>query len=224
MDPFKSYGNYSLATLRFIKILDFSQQHLYRNFHPPLVLWTSPVISCLPSLLPIFPMEGLTSVYLTTQVACLKECTSLNAVKPGTSELKAYKETFQLSRDTILTAQPLAVKTQAPGDPHRLVPGAGCSVGCWGQWVVHVSTAERGQASCRDLTELEPWREINMKIVRTTNSLASRRQESLSAHSTPYWELRQEMDCHPASASSWPTTSPGWLSSSDSLAWSTVTS
>ena len=69
-------------------------------------------------------MEGLTSVYLTTQVACLKECTSLNAVKPGTSELKAYKETFQLSRDTILTAQPLAVKTQAPGDPHSLVPGA----------------------------------------------------------------------------------------------------
>lgn len=60
-------------------------------------------------------MEGLSSVYLTTQVACLKECTSLNAVKPGTSELKAYKETFQLSRDTILTAQPLAVRLRLLG-------------------------------------------------------------------------------------------------------------
>ena len=60
-------------------------------------------------------MEGLTSVYLTTQVACFKECASLNAVKPGTSELKAYKETFQLSRDSNFTAQPPAGRLRLLG-------------------------------------------------------------------------------------------------------------
>lgn len=80
---------------------------------------------------------------LVTNSDRLLQGNALNAVKMGTSELKAYKETFQLSRDTNLT------RPQAPAGRRgslgilQQAGSQGCCLPDAGANVVHASIAER---------------------------------------------------------------------------------